>query len=232
MPLPCPARFTYDAPCDPAVGRLAVGGVRVFHTMAQGMEFLQRIRQIACRLDQQGFVRGHGGLYLLGSLPRPNETNRDAWSFATNPRIIPEEILRNAGRIDEARLLAGRFLVRIEKSDRNPFARHISLGRAPNNDLVIRHPSVSKLHAHFLLDARPVPPEVITQSVGVRDVGSRNGTTLNGEPLRPDEERAAAVGDYLSFGEVECDLLDAGMLHERIRMVLPTNDLASRPTGR
>jgi hypothetical protein len=36
--------------------------------------------------------------------------------------------------------------MRVEKTDRNMWKSRISVGRATNNDLIIRHDSVSKLH--------------------------------------------------------------------------------------
>lgn len=189
------------------------------------MEYLKRIRQIACRLDVDRFVMAHGGLYLLGTFPRPEDASKESWSFATNPRLRLEDVQRDAAQSDEGRLLAGRFLMRVEKSDRNPWGGRISLGRAPNNDLVIRHPSVSKLHAHFLLDGRLSQVGVTPMTIRITDVGSRNGTALNGEYLQRDEVRATGSGDDLTFGDVECVLLDAGALHGRIREVLPTSEL-------
>ncbi|MDY0000407.1 MAG: FHA domain-containing protein [Polyangia bacterium] len=189
------------------------------------MEFLQRIRQIACRLDLDRFVMAHGGLYLFGSFPRVDQRSSDSWSFNTNPRFRVEDAQKRIAQMDEGRLLSGRFLLRIEKSDRNPWAGRISLGRAPNNDLVIRHPSVSKLHAHFLLGGRLSQVGVTPMTIRITDVGSHNGTSLNGDFLKPDEVRATGSGDVLTFGDVECDLLEAGALHDRIREILPTVDV-------
>ncbi len=38
------------------------------------------------------------------------------------------------------------------KAARNPWVERISVGRARNNDIVLPHKSVSKLHAHFTKD--------------------------------------------------------------------------------
>lgn len=193
------------------------------------MDQLNRIRQIAIRLDVDRFVMAHGGLYLFGTFPRPHTERREGWSFTTNPGVRVDDLMRKATTDNAARVLSGRFVLRVEKSDRNPFAGRISLGRAPNNDLVIRHHSVSKLHAHFLVDGRMSQVGDAPMTLRITDVGSANGTLLNGEPLQADEVRATGSGDVLTFGEVTCDLLDAGALHERICSLIPPQELLDDP---
>lgn len=84
------------------------------------------------------------------------------------------------------------------KSDRNPFMGLITLGRARNNDLVIRTSTVSKLHAIF------------TQLEGrwtLQDDASANGTFLNGSRLPPKQKTPIGDGDSLRFGpDVSCRL--------------------------
>lgn len=53
----------------------------------------------------------------------------------------------------------------------------VRIGRAPTNDLAIAEGSVSKTHLALLNDR---------SGWWMRDVGSRNGTLLDGVPLRPD----------------------------------------------
>ncbi len=189
------------------------------------MELLARIRQIACRLDVDRFVMAHGGLYLLCSYPRELEEDDGRWSFTTQPGVKVDDVLQEIASDAGERMLAGRFLAKLEKSDRNPWKGRISVGRAQNNDIVIRHPSVSKLHAHFAADSRLSQLGSSPMTLRVMDVGSRNGTYLNGEPLQPDELRATGSGDTLLIGEVSCELLDAGTLHQKIRALFPTPDL-------
>lgn len=65
------------------------------------------------------------------------------------------------------------------------------VGRAPDNDLIIDHPSVSAHHCqdHLTLD-----------SVIVRDAGAANGTFVDGQPVR---EALLLPGQVLRFGEIE-----------------------------
>jgi hypothetical protein len=96
-----------------------------------------------------------------------------------------------------------------EKAGKKPFTERISVGRARNNDLVLRHGSVSKFHAWFRCD------EEGTFYVG--DAGSRNGTLVNGEPLVGSAPVSLFSGDVLQFGSVEAVFCPAELLWEAIR---------------
>ena len=85
-------------------------------------------------------------------------------------------------------------------------------------DIVIPDPAVSGRHCR--IDALPHRKKYV-----VTDLESRNGTWLNGERLVPEAPRPTGSGDVILFGEVPCDLLDAGALHQKIRAVLPTPEL-------
>jgi len=86
--------------------------------------------------------------------------------------------------------------------------------------VIIRHPSVSKLHAYF-----EHPQGVPTKLV---DVGSVNGTVINGHPALPDAPVPIAPGALLQVGDVDCELLDTGQLYDTIRALFPTKELFRR----
>jgi hypothetical protein len=65
------------------------------------------------------------------------------------------------------------------------------LGRGPNNDFPIDHPTVSASHCELL---------VTDDGVLARDCASANGTFVNGQPIK---EARLAVGQTLRLGEVE-----------------------------
>lgn len=88
-------------------------------------------------------------------------------------------------------------------------ADRVSVGRARNKDIVLRHASVSKFHAWFELDA--------AGGYRITDAGSRNRTRVNGDPLPPRESRAIGPGDRLQFGSVECVVCSAEALWRAAR---------------
>src|SRR5690349_13771912 len=70
-----------------------------------------------------------------------------------------------------------------------------TVGRADHNTLVLRHDTVSSQHCEILANG----PEVI-----VRDLGSRNGTFVNG--ARFQGQRQVKSGQTIRFGNVEARL--------------------------
>lgn len=89
------------------------------------------------------------------------------------------------------------------------FGDRISIGRALNKDIVLRHASISKFHAYFQLDA----PNLCSLS----DAGSKNGTLLNGTRIAPREVVEVVSGDRVTFGSVSTLVLDARTLHHVLR---------------
>jgi hypothetical protein len=81
----------------------------------------------------------------------------------------------------------------ISKSRRNTFQNMISVGRTSNNDIVIDHAKVSKLHAAF----RPAPNG---DGFTVTDLGSSFGTSIDGAPLMPQKAVAVTSGQTIVFG--------------------------------
>jgi hypothetical protein len=104
-------------------------------------------------------------------------------------------------RLTEARY----FAVTIEKrAVDNSYERRLTVGRARNKDIVLRHSSISKFHAWFERDPQ----------VGLRlaDASSSNGTRKNDSVLRARELTAVQAGDVLHFGSLEALLCDADTL--------------------
>jgi len=65
------------------------------------------------------------------------------------------------------------------------------LGRSPENDFQIQHPSVSAIHCEVILAG---------DEVSVRDCESTNGTFIGGEPIT---QAVVQAGQTLTLGEVE-----------------------------
>jgi pSer/pThr/pTyr-binding forkhead associated (FHA) protein len=73
-----------------------------------------------------------------------------------------------------------------------PLKGTMVVGRVPGVDIQIEDDSVSRRHAEVVVQGRDVV---------LRDLGSANGTNVNGAPLT--EELALASGDIIQFGVVE-----------------------------
>jgi pSer/pThr/pTyr-binding forkhead associated (FHA) protein len=84
----------------------------------------------------------------------------------------------------------------------------VTLGRLVSNDIVIAEASISKVHASFNLE--PGVDATIT------DLGSRNGTTVNGRRVQPHTPLAISFGDPIVVGGVAVTLIGAGALWEII----------------
>ena len=90
------------------------------------------------------------------------------------------------------------------------FSDRISVGRAMNNDIVLRHERVSKFHAWFIRDEE--------ENYYVADAASRNGTSLNGARVES-VPTFVESGDIVRFGGVEAAVCTAEVLWEAVALV-------------
>jgi hypothetical protein len=96
--------------------------------------------------------------------------------------VLPEE--------DQAQAVqSNRLLIPIRKSDRNAYRTKITVGRAKNNDIIIRAAQISKLHCSF---SQKSPTHY-----RIMDMGSVNGTKLNGQRLESMEPASLTNGDLI-----------------------------------
>lgn len=181
------------------------------------MNLLVQLQQRTGSQTRSRFVQQYQGLYLLAELPGSEPLGfRTQVASDQTPSVV--DLIEQAKKHPKGE----RVLLRVEKSDRNTWKRRISVGRATNNDLILRHPSVSKLHAHF-----QVLLEGGREELRLSDAGSANGTLSNGRQVgaSPDAAAPVAPADRLQFGDVRCELLDAGSLYDRLtRMSAATDD--------
>ncbi len=70
----------------------------------------------------------------------------------------------------------------------------VTIGRASDNTLPINDASISSHHAQLS------PGE---EGYILSDLGSTNGTRLNGAPVNPDEQHVLSPGDKMSFGNIQ-----------------------------
>ena len=94
----------------------------------------------------------------------------------------------------EIRLKSKRFDLRTKASS----GARVSLGRTHDNVLVIEDSTVSSVHAAFTLAAN--------DTLFITDLGSSNGTFVNGVQIAMGDKTIVRAGDSLRFGDVEMTL--------------------------
>jgi hypothetical protein len=155
-------------------------------------------------LTRGAFIARHFGLYMViteGDAKVPITFHTAAVSVTDKQKL--EAMMAKPDKKPDYEVLA------VAKAPGHPYPDRISVGRARNCDLVLRDPSVSKLHAHFR-----------TRENGkfdLMDLDSQNGTCVNGIQLAPNKPEPVWPGDTVSFGNVTAWLLDAGALFDLMK---------------
>jgi hypothetical protein len=150
-----------------------------------GAEAFARLYPCAFLVLQHGPPRGDDWIDLNtseASMPRPKDLDRRLTDIRTIPLI---------------------------KSDRNAFGSKVTVGRARNNDVIIRAPKISKLHSTFLLEGK--------SGYRLQDMGSLNGTVVNGNRLKKKERADLRSGDLISFWRYVFEFLSFDELVRRIQ---------------
>lgn len=197
-------------------------------------------------MDAREFERLYEGFYLFGELPLEDEEeegggeleaslgSRQAAAHGARDRlhlsierteaipVRPHKAERSTARVLRPERRPERpkptepALWRVQRSDRTGWRRRISVGRAPDNDIVIPHMSVSKVHAHFHGGTLVRLSPLHTAELLLSDAGSANGTVVGGRRLLTGEAEPIFSGNKILFGEVSCEVLSAAALFTRL----------------
>jgi hypothetical protein len=109
------------------------------------------------------------------------------------------------------------------KSDRNAFKSKILLGRAKNNDVVLRASKVSKVHAAFVVGK---------DEWQLMDMGSVNGTLVNGERLEKNQSVPLKNGEMITLWRYVFEYYDLESFTEILRKFSKRKEpLLSPPAG-
>lgn len=111
---------------------------------------------------------------------------------------------RRRDRADDTLSMLASVELRVEEASGSRTIRApipIVIGRAPTATLVLSDAQVSRMHARI---------DVWNGELGVRDLGSRNGTWLNARPI--DEPEALRAGDELELGSTRIVFCGVGPL--------------------
>jgi hypothetical protein len=204
---------------DPAVERNLLPLDLVKRVRAASLEDLQReldVPLLLVRLDDldselaqflDGMSGGGGHRVEPGMSFQTASTDRRPARKASVPPpalVAPEQILVRVVR-------STHFIVPLGKraDAARVFSERVTVGRARNSDVVLRHESVSKFHAWFSRDDQ--------NAYFVCDASSHNGTWRNSAALPSGVSTRLAVGDLLRFGTVEATYCDAATLHSTLR---------------
>ena len=152
--------------------------------------FLVTLRQEG----REAFLGKHSDPILIFKLPEDtqDEDLTDTHTLSSSRVELAEKL--TPAELQRLSRAEGYRVLRIRASGFDADGNTVSVGRSKISDLVVRHQTVSKEHASFRLmdDGRVV----------VRDLGSRNGTRLNGAKLQVDWEPTLESGDRITFGNV------------------------------
>jgi hypothetical protein len=164
------------------------------------VESVKEYSQKANSLDLAGFVHAYPEPVFIKhpKRPRPGDPAEPDFGFETVQFTL---------HFDPLAILMQ--LAPIKKRPGNPFPDRISIGRAPNCDVVLRLPFVSKVHAHLML--QPGGKFLL------RDNNASNGTIKNGRRVEPGESCPVSFGDILEFGSLALELADAARLYQVLR---------------
>ncbi len=144
-------------------------------------------------LGERKFVARFVGFYLLST-----EDNVELQTMLqTKVTEAPNPRRRLASRNFEIR-----NVIKAAEND-----EPISVGRSRTCDIVFKHPSVSKVHAHL----RPAG-----SGLSVVDLKSRNGTSVNGMAIAAEKPTPVDCQDRIQFGSVQTMVLDAGDLFDLV----------------
>jgi hypothetical protein len=89
--------------------------------------------------------------------------------------------------------------IAVRKTDRNAYESRVTMGRTRNNDIVVRDAKISKLHAMFIEDK---------SGYRLTDMGSANGTVVNGERLKKKQSVKLKSGDKIVLWRYMFTFLD------------------------
>ncbi len=140
-------------------------------------------------LSRAAFVSRHPNHFLLAYMSK----KPDSAGFKTELAASSEE---SQGTL---------VVLPLVKAESSPYADRISIGRAGNCDVVIRHASISKLHAHVRV--RDDGALVLV------DVSVRNPTLVGGRRIDADAPPVIESGMEVRFGDVSGTLLDSADTH-------------------
>ncbi len=181
---------------DVPVGMLALGDRRSVLAFKRAIDHQVNLAPVASRLFSAGFsleswLDAQGVPPAIMGVSREGEAdvNKVAYrsgiqSAIRTATILTEAVLTPLEPPEAKAELSEYYLSQTKTS---------TIGRLENASLPLKYPSVSREHAEI---------SFANGHYVLRDLGSRNGTSVNDTPLEPGSIRILQADDRLSFGKV------------------------------
>jgi class 3 adenylate cyclase len=142
-----------------------------------------------------------GGAHLLKNVSRPihiyhirTASSAPTASTSTTTRVVPKVTLHFVGADSSGQ----KFTFDLSLDKLMGMSRGMTVGRAADQcDLVVAHATVSRRHARLSLSG---------EALQIEDLGSTNGTAVNGGALRTGAPVALQSGNKLRLGDVEFNI--------------------------
>ena len=205
----------YHALVDPAVERNLRPTALVARARSSSLDEWMRVFEVPLLLVRLDDPAGEMAQSLEGTREEGSSRAEAGMSFHT---VSTEAARRRPASIPPpASFAPAQLLVRIirachfvvpagKRADAGRvFSERVTIGRARNSDVVLRHESVSKFHAWLARDEK--------NNYFLADASSRNGTARNGMTLQGGDPVRLGNGDLLRFGSVEATYCDAATLY-------------------
>jgi hypothetical protein len=178
------------------------------------MDIFEDLMHTIRNKSEMAFAQSNPGPYLVRQ--RSEEEIRTGPSRAVGLTFMPGQVapvdFQNLGDLEdldaEADLLERYQVYAVTKTNRNIFANGITVGRAPNNDVVVPLASVSKFHAWIRREANG--------TFAAYDARSRFGTFVGQTKAPPEGDKGIPIasGVQLKLGELALTFLDAPSLYK------------------
>ncbi|MFH1807414.1 MAG: FHA domain-containing protein [Pseudomonadota bacterium] len=159
-------------------------------------DFIDTARNVTAESFEKRYLHP----FLLG-----REVLEEEFSFATAIATVDE--MERGDRQTGLRIRDWVLPVQRPEGASKVGSLRVFVGRASNNDLSIPHPTVSKLHAYFTLEG---------SRWWIVDVGSSNGTTVNGMKAPARAKTAVYDKDVVVFGRCAFSFLLPRSLYELV----------------
>lgn len=147
---------------------------------------IQEYLKEAKKLELNEFLKKHPYPFLVRYIESYiSQTDKTSFSLPKLQELIKIETQAQQKQIADIKT--------INKTERNPHTPDmITIGRFKNHDIVINLDGISKFHGYFIISQEDQIYKYI-------DIGSTNGSKINGTQIPSDQHFSLKDGDKISF---------------------------------